>query len=384
MSGEPVPSRPRVVVVTTWLPTTISPTTGVFVRRDIEALASVTNLRVIHLVSPSLHGEETRSHIVGTPVLRIPMAPSDPLSVLRALPALRAAMQGADVLHSMAVSSLVPLALLRPRLPWVHTEHWSAFARPATGIRGFGLHTVSRIERLPDVVAAVSPDLARTLERLSGRNVVVVPNIVAGPAPTRRRDWSLNETLEVISVGGLIPRKEPELAVRNAAELIRRGAHVHLTWVGEGPLRRQISEEAAGLGVPLTLTGALSPEDVPARLAQADLFLGPSRAETFFLAAAEALAAGRPVVVGDSGGPRAFVRPPAGRLVESNDPRDFADAIEQVMADTRGVEAIRIARSVADFTPEALASRYLRLHSMAAAQRHQSVSWADHLSWAGG
>lgn len=367
-------ARTRVVVVTTWLPTTRRPVSGVFVERDIRALATVADVRVVHLVPPTADDGAVRARIGNVPVLRIPLSPSHPVSVLSSLGPLRAALRGADIIHSMAVSSLVPLvplALLRVRAPWVHTEHWSAFAEQARGPRATLLHAIARAERLPDVVSAVSPDLARRLEELSGRCVEVVPNIVDAPAPTPRRSRGAGEELRLIGVGALIDRKRPVLALRTAAALAARGTPVHLTWVGEGPLEEQVRREAHSLDVPLTLTGALAPELVPRALARADVFLVPSRAETFFLGAAEALAAGRPVVVGDSAGPRSFVTPPAGRLVDSEDPEDWADAVEQVCEETEGLDARHIARSVQRFSAQASARAHLGLYSLARAGHHE-------------
>lgn len=365
MSGPP---RPRVVVVTTWLPTRRSPVSGIFVQRDIRALATVADVRVVHLVPPATLEGPGRDRIGDVPVLRIPLAPSHPLSVLRALGPLRAALRGADLVHSVAVSSLVPLALLRVRVPWVHTEHWSAFAQRTGGARALVLRGIARAERLPDVVATVSPDLAGRLGELAGRRVEVVPNIVEAPPPTPRRTRAAGEELRLVGVGGLIERKRPLLAVRTAAALATRGTPVHLTWVGEGPLEDQVRREARSLGVPLTLTGAVAPELVPQSLASADVFLVPSRAETFFLGAAEALAAGRPVVVGDSAGPRSFVARPWGRLVDSEDPQDWARAVEQVWEDTAGIDARQIAHSVQHFSAHALAGAYLELYSLARAE----------------
>lgn len=358
---------PSVLVVTTWLPTVAAPAIGVFVRRDIEALTRVADVRVLHLVPPR-DADRDRRHLIGrVPVWEVPMSPRDPLSVARALPEVSAALAGADVLHSMAVSSLVPLALVRPDLPWVHTEHWSAFAGSATGARGAVLRGIARAERLPDVVAAVSDDLAEKLGHLAGRDVEVVPNIVDAPPPTPRRSLASTDVLEVVGVGGLIPRKRPLLAVDTVAELIARGRPAHLTWVGAGPLEEEVRARARLLGVPLTLTGVLPPEEVPGALAASDVFLVPSLRETFFLAAAEALAAGRPVVVGACGGPGAFVAPPSGRMVDSDDARAFADAVEAVVEQTRDLDGDDIAAAVRRFTPGALGEAYAGLYRRAAA-----------------
>lgn len=375
----------RVLVVTTWYPTPSSPGTGVFVARDAAALATRHDVRVLHLVAPSLAaaGESgsasstgsvpTQGYAVGPagdggapPVERLVMDPRRPDHVLRAARRVREAVAEADVLHTMAISTLLPMATWRPDVPWVHTEHWSGLGAPETlgrGMRAARLAVRPLLTR-PDVVAVVGEELAASVRELRGGPVVVVPNIVEAPgepAPRRDADVDLADRgpLELVAVGGLVDRKDPLRAVDAIAELRRRGVDARLTWVGTGPLHDAVEGRARSLGVPARLTGPLPPADVAGVLAGSDLFLLPTRAETFCVAAAEALAAGRPVVVGDSGGPRAFVRPPTGRLVAPGaPPADWADAVEQVWTDARTLSAEEVAADVrARYGPEAWVER---------------------------
>ena len=67
---------------------------------------------------------------------------------------------------------------------------------------------------------------------------------------------------------------------------------------GDGPLRPRLERRAARAGLPVTFAGFLSGRaDLAALLASADVALAPGPAETFGLAALEALACGTPVVV---------------------------------------------------------------------------------------
>lgn len=403
--------RPRVLVVTTWLPTPADPTMGVFVRRDIQALAQVADLRVLHLVAPRLAGpiqsviraggvgEHSRTdapQATAVPVAQVPMDPTDPLSVLRAARTLaRLCRRGASdgwrpqLVHTVAVSTLLPMALFRPPIAWIHTEHWSGFAGAHRRLAGVGVGGLARLMSRADAVAAVSPDLADRLAHLSARSVQVVPNIVeAGPVRPRppapmppwlqragvRRVGEVDTstevqevdqaqgpdmTLRLVAVGGLIDRKRPLLAIRATAELRRRGWDAQLTWVGDGPLARAATDLVTELKVPATLTGAVAPDLVPDYLAQAHLMMLPTAAETFCLAAAEALAVGRPVVVGAQGGQTAFVTPPAGALVDSDQPADWADAIERVVVESAPMSAEQIARPIRlTYSPAALAGAY--------------------------
>lgn len=364
----------RVLVVTTWFPTPASPSTGSFVARDVAAISTRHDVRVLHLCAPGLLGpgegtQEDWSVPEGTgrvPVQRLAMDPRRPDHVLRAARRLRELAAHADLVHTMAVSALLPMTGWRPDVPWVHTEHWSGLTAPQTLTAPLLLarQGIKRLLQRPDIVAVVGEEIATHTRELRDGPVVVVPNIVEGPkqtGPRRAADRPLGERgpLEVIGIGGLIDRKDPLTAVDTVAELRRRGLEARLTWVGQGPLREATARRGAEHGIPLDLTGALPPEQVRSALTRADVFLLPTRAETFCVAAAEALAAGRPVVVGDSGGPRDFVHPPTGRLVTPGAPATvWADAIERVWADCRGLSAEQIAREMTEgYSAERYAER---------------------------
>src|SRR5690625_7934480 len=98
------------------------------------------------------------------------MDPRRPDQVLQAARHLRRALQGVDVVHSMAFSSLLPLALRRPPAPWIHTEHWSALTTPATLPlpARTGLPALSRLLTLPDRVTAVCEFLAHPFRQWRG------------------------------------------------------------------------------------------------------------------------------------------------------------------------------------------------------------------------
>lgn len=348
----------RVLVVTTWYPTSSAPGAGVFVARDAAAIATRHDVRVLHLVAPRLLGEGDAEGSVAdgdVQVERLPMDPRRPDQVLRAARRIRELAAHADVVHTMAVSALLPMTGWRPRVPWVHTEHWSGIIAPDSlgPLPRLARPAMVRALGRPDVVAVVSTSMAQTMRGLRNGPVVVVPNIVETPTMlTPRREPGLplreRDVLDLIGVGGLLDGKDPLTAVETVAELRRRGIAATLRWVGDGPLRAEVGARAEALGVPLHLAGAVAPEAVRSALGSSDLFLLPTRAETFCLAAAEALAAGRPVVVGDAGGPSDFVEPPSGRLVTPGAPAPaWADAVEQVWKESAELSAEQISAPIA-------------------------------------
>jgi len=113
------------------------------------------------------------------------------------------------------------------------------------------------------------------------------------PAP------SLDDGLRLLSVGRLVPSKDHLTAIRAVGLLRARGGNASLTIAGAGPLRADLDREigALGLGGCVKLKGPW--RDVAGLHREHDAFVFPTRFEALPLAALEAMASARPVVVSD-------------------------------------------------------------------------------------
>lgn len=362
----------RVLVVTTWLPTRSHPSTGSFVVRDACALRDQGYaVALVHLVPPGQRqpGVAEDKQVEGIPVTRIPMATTSPVQIARAGARLRGLAGGADLVHTMAFSTLLPMAWWRPRVPWVHTEHWSGLTAPQTLPLSWRwlLPVLRRLLGRPDVVTAVCDYLAAPIRRVRGdRPTTVVPCIVPRPPTVARR--VIESDLRLVSVGALIPRKDPLTGVGTVAELVRRGRPARIRFVGAGELRQAIGDRAAGLGVGgrVELVGTLDREGVLAELADADVFLGPTLGDNFFVSCAEAVLSGRPVVVGATGGQGEYLAPRVGRTVDEQTATAYATAVEQVLASAAGLSAERVADTIgARFEAPAVAEGYATAYAIA-------------------
>lgn len=368
----------RVTVVTTWLPTDRAPSSGSFVLRDSSAIRDAgQDVRIIHLVPP--HQDDGARHRIleGIRVLSIPMRPSNPLSVVRAADLLRPALEGADVLHSMAMSSLLPLTALDHAraltLPWVHTEHWSGLTNPDTlgPVLRAAIPVVGHGLSRPDLVTAVCQYLAAPIRALRrGLPTVVVPCIVepqdAVAEPPGGSTGSA-DGIRMVTVGGLVERKDPMACLDVLAELTARGRPATMTFVGEGPLRTDIEQRLASdpaLAERTRLTGNLDSAGVRAELACADVFIGPTRGDNFFVSAAEAITSGRPVVVSDAGGQSEYVTQANGAVLPSAaSSSQWADAVVETVESISPRGACAIADTIGDrFSSAQVGAAYRRLH----------------------
>ena len=375
----------RVLAVTTWFPTPSHPSVGAFVVKDAHAVAGLGHdMHVVHLAPPHQwgHGLPEDAVVGGLPVTRVRMSTAHPGQVAAAGVRLRAMAGHADLVHTMAFSSLLPMAWWRPAAPWVHTEHWSGLTTPQTLPRSWqaALPSLRRLLGRPDVVTAVCDHLARPIREVRGtrerseggaRPTVVVPCIVPVPEPVPPRPAPADR-LRLVGIGGLIGRKDPLMAVDTVAELHRRGQDAELVLVGEGPLRDPVVARADALGLAdrVRLTGPLDRDGVLQALADADLFLGPTRGDNFFVSCAEAVVAGRPVVVGATGGQGEYVDPRVGRTVDDQSAAAYADAVQHVLARAEGLTAQQISDTVGQrFSVDAVAAGYQAAYEFAVAVR---------------
>jgi alpha-1,6-mannosyltransferase len=147
---------------------------------------------------------------------------------------------------------------------------------------------------------------AAEFERIGARNVARAPlgvdlDTFAAPGDTVRADVAGHHgpgrTL-LVHCGRLSLEKKPQRSLNTLATLRANGLPVRLVMAGDGPLRRRLERHAARSALPVTFAGFLPDRArLAALLASADVAIAPGPAETFGLAALEALACGTPVVV---------------------------------------------------------------------------------------
>ncbi|MDO5722988.1 MAG: glycosyltransferase [Flaviflexus sp.] len=356
----------RVAMVTPWFPTRINPVSGTFVVKDSVAIAKAgVDLRIIHLV-PSHEDDGIRKTThEGLKVVRVPMETNNPLSILRASRRVAELCRHADILHTQAISAIEPFVFDRPNIPWVHTEHWSAMTSPQTlpPLRQLLHPLVLQMTKLPDVALGECEFLADALREVRGsRPVEVIPCQVPAPDTLVERPERTSK-LRLVSTGALVERKDPLLAVRALKVLADRGKPASLTWLGGGELREEAIALAKELGVEADFPGVRPMSEVYDAIAAGDMFFAPTRGENFFVAAAEAIVNGRPIVAGCNGGHVEYIEPSVGAIVDEQTPEAYAAAIMELDDRTKDLSAREIADTVGDrFEPATIANSYLDLY----------------------
>jgi glycosyltransferase involved in cell wall biosynthesis len=286
--------------------------------------------------------------------LRIPIG--DPArtstagETLRRIAPLRACVRGwePEVAVGFMHSMFLPLgfALVGSGIPLVASDHMVATHYLSHPMERALLRATPMLTRATTVM---SPSIRDDFPRRLRRRMVVLPNPVslhdergARPAlpqdPVEQVDARSMGRRRLLTVGRLTQQKDHATLVDAFALLARRHEGWDLRIIGIGELHGELKAHIERLGLTERIDLAGFRRDIAAEHLQADLFVMPSRYESFGLAVAEAMQVGVPVVgFSDCPGVNELIRDGInGILVTGQDRvRALADGLDRLMSDDR-------------------------------------------------
>jgi D-inositol-3-phosphate glycosyltransferase len=232
------------------------------------------------------------------------------------------------------------LAAAAGGVPLVHTHHTVGAVRAARRAPREAAAAPERLAAEAAVLGAADLVIASTAAERAAIDHPHVAVIAPGVDLARfhPRPAPASPAPVFVAVGRLEPVKGFELAIDALAAVRHPGARLLIA--GEGRERRALAHHAAarGVGARVELLGRVDQAALPALLRVADAALVTSHAETFCLAALEALACGTPVVGTRVGGLPLLVG--EDRLVRARDADALAARLDAVVA---GGDVVRAA-----------------------------------------
>jgi L-malate glycosyltransferase len=261
------------------------------------------------------------------------------------------------------------------RIPVVITEHWGQLRERAAERRWMRAVLRYTLRRATKIVAVSRFSANEMIELEPRSSPEVVPNIVADifQPPSAAAPGRCAGEIEILFVGSIRGyRKGLDVllpAIRAYSDM--PGARrCRLSVIGEGGKRAEYEDLARRLGLQnqVAFLGKRSREDVALAMAACDLFVLPSRYETFGVVYVEAMACGKPVIA-CSGGPAEEIIPSwAGELVQPGDHMGLARAIHRVTSNLDGFDRARISEYAKKrFGAEALVSALSEVYERAIA-----------------
>ncbi len=153
-----------------------------------------------------------------------------------------------------------------------------------------------------------------------------------------RRELGIEEENVILYVGRIEPLKGIDILLR-AVPLLECASDLRVLVVGGNPSgdtemeRLKTMTDELGIRDSVTFTGPVPQGRLPTYYSAADVYVLPSHAESFGLAALEAMACGTPVVVSRVGGLKTFVdNAKTGYLVPWRCPEAFAQRLDMLLA----------------------------------------------------
>ncbi len=233
--------------------------------------------------------------------------------------------------HTSKAGVLGRLAAGLAGVPAVFTAHTWAFAE-GTSLkwRAFGIPSerlAARFSARIINVSAANRGLALQ-NRIGdeGKHLTIYNGV---PDTALRAKPGEGDPPRFIMVARFVPQKAQGALLRAVAQLDRP---LRLTFVGDGPLRAGLEQEARRLGIQERVEFLGERRDIPELLSQSHVFLLATNWEGFPLSILEAMRAGLPVVSTDAGGVREAIVPgETGFVLPNNDPSTWCACLQSLL-----------------------------------------------------
>lgn len=259
----------------------------------------------------------------------------------------------------------------RTGIPYLITEHATLFALHKDKIRKDKEQYIRQAFERAAKVVCVSRAFAKLIAQYrTAGDIEVIGNVVDFGLFEPIQGAPHNEmrflTICYMNTSDQLRKKGMDILLKAWRDFSRKQDGVKLVIGGGGQAAQKAVEWCKDYGIEesVEFTGALSREQVAAQMQACDVFVLPSRYETFGVVYIEAMACGKPVIAAANGGPDDFVKDFNGMLI----PPESVDALTKAMlhmtADRERYEPCRIADFAREhFSEQAVAARLSELYN---------------------
>ncbi len=183
-------------------------------------------------------------------------------------------------------------------------------------------------------IITVGKRLAHDVSNKYDINPIVIGNIV--DFSSIRFNPKSHEGITFISAASMVRDKGFDVLINSFSEFLKsfrnQYSPIQLVILGDGPDRKNIEKLVRDLNISdcVYFYGKYNKREFSSFLETSDVFILPSRHETFGIVYIEAMAAGVPVIATKCGGPEDFVDDSHGIMVPVDDVDALADAMSKI------------------------------------------------------
>jgi len=205
----------------------------------------------------------------------------------------------------------------------------SHFIRSIPGWR----RLLQMINRHCDAINIIAPAIQSDLAELGigGPNITHIPNGIK--IATLIRKSHVASTRRLVWAGRLTAQKGVDILFKALATVVAAGREFSLELIGDGPDMTSLLEQRRRLCLEknVRFIGALAKDTIRTKLADADVFLLPSRYEGMSNAALEAMEVGLPILLTRCGGIDTYIDESTGWTCEPDDVHGLTAALLRML-----------------------------------------------------
>lgn len=236
-----------------------------------------------------------------------------------------------DIIHCHFAYPIGVLGFLLSKyfkVPYVITEHASKFENRFKSI----IHKMLTLKVLKkaDKIIAVGNSLKKEIEKYITKPISVVPNVVNVSKFYSKKRYTNN--IDIGFLGALNgERKGLDILLKALSEVENNNYFLHVG--GNGKLLSKYKDDSKNIGIynKCIFYGVIAPEKVPDFFSKLDVFVLPSRKESFGVVVIEAMASGIPVIGTICGGPEEIITKETGLLIEKENIQELKNAIDFIL-----------------------------------------------------
>lgn len=261
-----------------------------------------------------------------------------PLNDLRCISELRATLRTIrpDIIstHSTKAGFVGRIAGKSLGIPTVFTAHGWGFTDGRPPLQSLAFWAVERVSApwAARIITVCESDRTAAIRArvASSKRLVTIHNAMPDVDATLRAQPGMSPP-KLVMVARLSHWKDHPALLQALAEL--QELDWQLEFIGEGPLRESVETLTASLGLASRVNFLGYRRDIPARLADAQIFVLMSKWEGFPRSILEAMRAGLPVVASDVGGVReSVVDGMTGYVIPRGDPARLRECLGELIA----------------------------------------------------
>lgn len=250
------------------------------------------------------------------------------------------------------------------KVPFVITEHSSYYGR--FNVNFLESQIIKYTFKNADKVIAVSSYLKGIISKYCKDDIIVIPNMVdcSEFISYKTDNKDNNSKFTFLSLCYLKSNKGVDILIKAFSKYLK-GKNVELIVAGDGPERANLEKLVVDLGISkqVIFKGSLLRDEVKYEMSNCNIFVLPSRFETFGVVLIEALASGKPVISTRNGGANDIIKDINGILVNIDDIDELGEKMLYMYENYNEYDSFKIREDCIErYSKENIIEKLLKLY----------------------